>query len=262
MGKYLLLAFCGLFMATTAQAQQATGGVTQNKHQAAESLNTIRMQLLASSVKDSLNALRTVVTANTSATAVMDDKYSTIIDGPTGNDGLINRLNELDALIRKVGACKAKTVSGCAIPLTPLEGTSTSGCAPGYISKFAGTWNYTPPCAAKCDVDKGLVIVTNNCRAPKSCAAASSVYMPGYGGLAGPTYTASIPASGHDASRTMACSSAGSCMGSGTWQNNYSSCTFKCNDGSWVLASKSGETKVKSCPPMRFGPVIDMGFGF
>lgn len=263
--KKLLLAITAMVsVATAAEAQQVTGGLEQNKNQAIESLNKIRFQQVNKMLSDMSKAVQEDMTQVNNNVSNMDTKYEKLLNGPNGNDGLLNKIAELEVIIKKVASCKPKTTNGCSLPLTPLDETSNGGCASGYVKNNTQTGFFyvpVPDCTAKCDLDNGFQVITNHCRLPKSCAAASSISIPSY--LWPISYSANIPGGAHNSTKSVTCSSTGACMADNnkSYLTNYT-CNVKCNDGNWTLVNKTNETQVRTCPQMKFNtaPIINLGF--
>lgn len=270
MKKFILasIATAVLALSVPVNAQQATGGVANNKKQAIESLNAIRFKNVAETLEKMNKALEEKISKEAVARDENDKSMNKAVFGENNAGGLQgelqtlrSELTDLTILVKKIGACKPATVGKCNVTTkVPLDGYGYSGCKSGYTHTSSG-YGFSYPCSVKCDASAGLTVVSTTCREYKSCKATTSVSVSGFGGIGGALYTTNISAAGHGSTSTAACSTAGACFGNGTYQTNYSSCTFKCNDGRWSPGTLTGENKVKTCPPMNFTPNYGFNIG-
>lgn len=245
--------------ALSVQAQQVVGSGQTTKKASEEAINRMRYQHVQNSINELSESIATAVSEQAEKTAedisAVDTKYQQLLQGPNGNDGLLNKVNELEALVRKIASCKATVVDGCALPVIPLESTGFGSCQTGFV----GTG-----CTAKCDVEKGLEVISTSCRLPRACSGGSTtIYQGGGFGIPGTPYTATLANTQSGGTYTTSCEVNTGCYfgATGTNKRTYSSCSFKCNDGTWSLTSATGETIISQCqaPSYNFGG-INLGF--
>lgn len=237
MKKLIITAvFACITAVSAAQAQQATGGIANNKKQAIESLNAIRFDKMSSALRENIDAMGKIDVAN-------DNKIKALkVQQDADLQDLTTKLTKLEALVYRLASCKPTTISGCQLPQINLGETGNGTCGSGTVFNRpvpVGQFYFGAQCSYKCG-EEGQTKVVNHCGIPKNCAATKnkSFSLGNFFMTSGSLTFASLPAAKHGETVTAGCSSRTNC--SYAWTNPVacSNCKATCSNGTWVTPVK------------------------